>query len=94
MFQFVNRYRRTTLVLLGLSIALLISAFASAFPGSGNGRWVQTSDFRCSDSELYCVVWEFSPGDDLEDEEGPCCVTQTDYFLNQPTCTSFRLESN
>jgi len=89
MFQAMNRHRKTTLALLSLSAALLISVIVWAVPGGNSGGWALSEDFECIDTPLYCVVWEFSPG---EPSGPPCCVTASNLAFNVPTCTNFRTE--
>ncbi len=88
MFLFINRHRRAALALLTLSVAVLVSAIVWAVPGSNSGQWQLRTDFECGNNNLYCVVWEFSPGVTTGE---PCCVTASDYAFNIPVCTSFEV---
>lgn len=89
MFSFINRHRRGTAAVLTGLVALMGSVIVWAVPGSDSGRWVLSEDFECVDSSLYCVVWEFSPGD-MDDQL--CCVTAENLAFNVPSCSDFRTE--
>ena len=87
MFRSSNPYRGATLALLGLLAVLLISAIAWAVPGSGGvgnegGGWVLTPGLECTDSSLYCVVWESNAGTQMF---GPCCVSSSELMYNSYT---------
>ncbi len=86
MLPFIKRHRKATLIGSSLSAALLISTLVWAVPGGNTGQWVLRDNFECVDTSLYCVVWEFSPGETTAE---PCCVTAANFAFNVPSCSNY-----